>query len=132
MKAVNRFYSAGIGSGGPVSVTNPAGEKIVLYRLPTNFLDLANDYGAQDPARWRSLACLVLHARGFSMRQIGLVFSCNKSTVCRTLEKIVSELNDRYAPPPVESGSGPEYPDCILQASSADSPAADRHDGWPV
>jgi hypothetical protein len=82
-----------------VSITRQNGSKIVLPRTgPDDFWNLIHDhYAAEDPRKWKYLAMLAFRENaGWPLERIGVVFGHPKGHVTRCLEKIKSELRQRF------------------------------------
>jgi hypothetical protein len=89
-----------------MSVINQTGFKILLpARDPNVFWSAVFEhYAADDGDTWRRLAMFVLReSGGWTMERIALALGLDRGTVCRGLQRVRSELRDRFECDPGES-----------------------------
>ena len=86
-----------------MSVTNKAGEKIVLDRGgPEQFWEVVErHYAENDPFKWKYLAALVLREQArWPVERIALALDHDKGHISRALQLIQEDLRRRFQVPP--------------------------------
>lgn len=83
-----------------MSVVDQSGEKIVLPRM-CELPETWSAFAAEDPQRWKGVACVALHLQGWPLERIGLAVGHSKGHVSRLVAETRRELEALYrqAPP---------------------------------
>ena len=105
-----------------MSVVNSSGFKILLpARDPDSFwASILDHYAGADADTWRRLAMFSLReSSGWTLERIALAFGQDRGTICRTLQRVKSDLRARFERGPSSRESGDDESDEVLATTGS-------------